>query len=196
MPPLHCRKLCTVSKKSDVKVPKDPYRHAEFREEARIIMAKHGDRRFMSVDTAGSITRLAESSYKRGYEDGVKAAQAGTIGADVKADMTDFRLIPPRPRSAMWTICFSILGDNPSKIQMQDRANGYLKYFDEYHIHKWYLYVGNANSHTNFGKSTVDPLVRVGLIERFKDKNFFLISEKGVQSYYNYLVSGGRYGVL
>lgn len=90
----------------------DPIRKARFREAAREIVAKdRQDRKYgLPVDTAGAVARAMERAYRQGFEDaqgrqplpGTSSIQAG--------EAMDWALIPPRPRTAFWTLCLFILG--------------------------------------------------------------------------------------
>lgn len=94
--------------------PPDPLRKIRFREAARDIVAKDRyDRKYgMAVDTAGAIARALEKAYLQGFVDAqLPVPEAAPVGA--ASDPTgplDWVMIPPRPRSAFWTICLFTLG--------------------------------------------------------------------------------------
>jgi hypothetical protein len=90
----------------------DPIRKARFRESARAIVAKdRHDRKYgLPVDTAGAVARAMERAYREGFAD-AQGEPAMPAASDAAAGETiDWALIPPRPRTAFWTICLFILG--------------------------------------------------------------------------------------
>ena len=90
----------------------DPIRKARFREAAREIVAKdRHDRKYgFPVDTAGAVARAMERAYRQGFVD-AQGEQSMLAADDVQSgEPIDWALIPPRPRTAFWTICLFILG--------------------------------------------------------------------------------------
>jgi hypothetical protein len=89
----------------------DPHRKANFREEARGIVAKDRyDRKYgHAVDTAGAIARALERAYKQGFadaqDDHVRPTREVSDGGPL-----EWVLIPPRPRNAFWSCCLFMFG--------------------------------------------------------------------------------------
>src|SRR5208283_5951357 len=89
----------------------DPHRKANFREEARGIVAKDRyDRKYgHAVDTAGAIARALERAYKQGFadaqDDHVRPTPEVSDGGPL-----EWVLIPPRPRNAFWSCCLFMFG--------------------------------------------------------------------------------------
>ena len=76
----------------------DPHRKANFREEARGIVAKDRyDRKYgRAVDTAGAIARALERAYKQGFADAQDDHVRPTPEVS-DAGPLEWLLIPPRP---------------------------------------------------------------------------------------------------
>lgn len=94
--------------------PADPDRKARFREDARGIVFKDRDaRRYgRSVDTACAITQAMERAWREGFA----AAQDDDPPTPTDIATGDgpipWHRIPPRPRSAFWTVCHWFLGND------------------------------------------------------------------------------------
>jgi hypothetical protein len=89
----------------------DLFRKARFREAARDIVAKDRyDRKYgRAVDTGGAIARALERAYRQGFEE-ARSEQPAKREVALDDDAVEWALIPPRPRSAFWTICLFALG--------------------------------------------------------------------------------------
>ena len=140
----------------------DPHRKASFREEARGIVAKdrydrkHGH----AVDTAGAIARALERAYKQGFadaqDDHVRPVPEVSDGGPL-----EWVQIPPRPRNAFWSCClfmFGRQGDQP--------RGGYLEPdITERGTIGWRLVVAGIAPDKAIGAGSIQPLVRLGLLE-------------------------------
>jgi hypothetical protein len=95
----------------------DPIRKARFREAAREIVAKdRHDRKYgFLVDTAGAVARAMERAYRQGFADAQGEPPMPATGGLQSGEAIDRALIPPRPRTAFWTICLFILGKGERK---------------------------------------------------------------------------------
>ncbi len=89
----------------------DPRRKANFREEARSIVAKDRyDRKYgHAVDTAGAIVRALERAYKQGFADAHDDQVRPTPEVSDEGPL-EWLLIPPRPRNAFWSCCLFTFG--------------------------------------------------------------------------------------
>jgi hypothetical protein len=90
----------------------DPIRKARFREATREIVAKdRHDRKYgFAVDTAGAVARAMERAYRQGFADAQDKSPMPVAGDVQPGEAINWALIPPRPRSAFWTICLFVLG--------------------------------------------------------------------------------------
>ncbi len=175
--------------------PPDPLRKIRFREAARDIVAKDRyDRKYgMAVDTAGAIARALEKAYLQGFVDAqLPQQEAAPVGA--ASDPTgplDWMMIPPRPRSAFWTICLFMLGKGA-----QEEREGYLEpNWTERGTPGWQLVVRASPPREKlFGEKTIVPLVRLGLLQLAKTPpERLLLSERGITTWRFFLQRGGQY---
>ena len=100
-------------------MPPDPkLRRAKFREIARDIIAtdRHNRKYGITQDLAGTITRALEKAYRQGHEEALLSGAPGGGGeigpSSVVPEGVEWIMIPPRPRSAFWTICLRTFGKN------------------------------------------------------------------------------------
>ncbi len=177
----------------------DERRKVRFREEARAIVAKDRyDRKYgLAVDTAGAISRALERAYRQGVEEAL-VGPTETAPAPASPDPTDpsgpidWVMIPPRPRTAFWSICLFILG----KSESQERA-GYLEpAVSARGTPAWRLIASNDRDIKVIAEKTILPLVRLGLIALNDDEDRsqrLLISDSGRATWKLFLERGGRF---
>ncbi len=169
----------------------DPHRKANFREEARGIVAKDRyDRKYgHAVDTAGAIARALERAYKQGFADAqgdhVRPTPELSDGGPL-----EWVLIPPRPRNAFWSCClfmFGRHGDQP--------RGGYLEPdITERGTIGWRLVVAGIEPDKAIGASSIQPLVRLGLLEGDPaEPHRLTVSARGRSTWEHFLERGGRY---
>src|SRR4051812_12768297 len=157
----------------------DAYRKVRFREMAREIVAKdRHDRRYgQTVDTAGAIARALERVYRQGFED----AQADHPTAKLKvvpdAGPFEWAMIPPRPRTAFWSICLFCLGrgDRPDD-------GGYRgPEITERGTPGWRLVAFSDRDIKIIGENTLKPLLRLGLLALTEDTpRRLIVSDRGM----------------
>ncbi len=177
---------------------KDPHRTAAFREAARaIIFKERGDRRAgLNVDTAGAIARALERAYAQGFAD----AQAPTPppeaapGADAAGAIgpVEWVLIPPRPRNAFWTICLFVLGRDPAA--MLDGTGHLYPAMTPSGRPGWQLVTRTGREDKPFGKTTLLPLIRLGLLNPMQEPDRRLVvSARGLATWRRFLERGGQF---
>ena len=159
---------------------------------SRDIVAKdRHDRKYgMAVDTAGAIARALERAYRQGFEDH-QSGRPSQSQEPAQDGPLDWALIPPRPRSAFWSICLFTLGHGESPSQM-----GYLAATTtERGTPGWRLVVpGLSYDDKSIGEKTIIPLVRLGLIEPAPDQpQCLVVSTRGAQTWWLFHARGGRY---
>ncbi len=175
---------------------RDAYRTAQFRDIARGIVAKdRNDRRDgFSVDTAGAIARALERAFREGF---IAAHEADeTFASTVPSGSghngpIDWLLIPPRPRNAFWTCCLFILGEDG-----QVESSGCLQPITTVRgTPGWRLVVGGSrNLSDEFGDRTIQPLLRLGLLQLLHTSPDLLgISPLGYETWMAFRARGGRY---
>lgn len=98
----------------DRKPKADAVRSARFREIAREILWKDRDHRKYgrAVDTGGAIARALERAYREGFAAafGTESESDAMTLAAAPPGVVEWGLIPPRPRTAFWSICLYVLG--------------------------------------------------------------------------------------
>jgi len=171
----------------------DPIRKARFREAAREIVAKdrHDRKHGFPVDTAGAVARAMERAYRQGFED-AQGEQPMPAAGDVQpGEAIDWALIPPRPRTAFWTICLFILG----KGKRTDGAGHLLPATTERGTAGWRLIVPSGNFERKpLGEKTIVPLVRLGLLELADNgPERLVVSARGRATWWLFLERGGQY---
>ena len=172
----------------------DPIRKARFREAAREIVAKdRHDRKYgFPVDTAGAVARAMERAYREGFADAQAEPQLRPATADVQLDgALDWALIPPRPRTAFWTICLFILG----KGEPTDGAGHLVPATTVRGTAGWRLVLPSGNFEKQpLGERTVVPLIRLGLLELADaGPERLLVSARGRATWRWFLERGGQY---
>lgn len=156
----------------------DPLRKIRFREAARAIVTKdRHDRKYgRAVDTAGAIARAMERAYRQGFETAqLERPVPFSISPDAE-DALDWVLIPPRPRSAFWTVCRFMLGRDGE----QERDGHLVPMITERGTPGWQLVMSDGGFEKSMGEKTIVPLVRLGLLENAGDgPKQLLISNRG-----------------
>jgi hypothetical protein len=170
----------------------DPRRKVRFREAARDIVARdRDDRKYgLAVDTAGGIARAMERAYRQGYED-AQSEPPPSLSEPVEEDgALDWVMIPPRPRTAFWTLCLFALG----REKQEERSGHLVPVLTERFTPGWQLVLSDGRFEKTFGEKTVLPLVRLGLLELAPDPpERLLISERGTATWRLFLQRGGQY---
>jgi hypothetical protein len=175
----------------------DPIRKARFREAARAIVAKdrHDRKQGFPVDTAGAVARAMERAYRDGFADAQGEPSMLSPGDTQPDKAIDWPLIPPRPRSAFWTICLFILGKGERTEGAGHRAEHLVPAPTERGTQGWRLsWVGRTPEYKPFGERTIVPLVRLGLLEFADDgPERLLISVRGRATWGRFLERGGQF---
>jgi hypothetical protein len=170
----------------------DPLRKIRFREAARAIVAKDRyDRKYgRAVDTAGGIARALERAYRQGFETAQSERPVPSRKPTDAEDALDWVLIPPRPRSAFWTVCRFVLGRDGE----QERDGHLVPMITERGTPKWQLVMSDGGFEKAIGDRTIVPLVRLGLLENAGDgPKRLLISNRGRATWRLFLQRGGQY---
>ena len=170
----------------------DPIRKARFREAAREIVAKdRHDRKYgFPVDTAGAVARAMERAYRQGFADAQGEPPMPASGLE-SGEAIDWALIPPRPRTAFWTICLFILG----KGERTDGAGHLVPTTTVRGTAGWRLVLPSGNFEKQpLGERTVVPLIRLGLLELADaGPERLLVSARGRATWWRFLERGGQY---
>jgi hypothetical protein len=179
---------------NDVRRPDaDPIRKARFREAAREIVAKdRHDRKYgFPVDTAGAVARAMERAYRQGFADAQGEPPMPATGDLQSGEAIDWTLIPPRPRTAFWTICLLILG----KGERTEGAGHLVPATTERGTQGWRLILPSRNFEEKpLGERTIVPLVRLGLLELAEEgPERLLVSARGRATWWRFLERGGQY---
>jgi len=171
----------------------DLLRKVRFREVAREIVAKdRHDRKYgLPVDTAGAVARAMERAYRQGFADAQGEPPMPAAGDVHPGEAIDWALIPPRPRTAFWTICLFVLG----KGERTDGAGYLAPATTERGTAGWRLVLPSGNFEKQpLGGKTIVPLVRLGLLERADGApERLLVSARGRASWWLFLERGGQY---
>lgn len=175
-------------------IPADPDRRVKFREEARSIVFKdRDDRRYgRAVDTAGAIARALERAWRDGFAVGQEDAPVPVIEPATGEGPIPWHRIPPRPRSAFWTICLWFIGKTDQRI---DRGSMLVAGITARGTAGWTLIRDPARTdHDTFGDRTIRPLIRLGLLEVWPGANPRLVlSALGRETWEDFLARGGQY---
>jgi len=177
------------------RAPADPDRKARFREQARSIVFKdRDDRRFgRSVDTAGAIARALERAWREGF---AAVHEVDTIGkaTDIATDTVaiPWHRIPPRPRSAFWTICLWFIGKNDRHF---DRGSMLIPAVTPRGTAGWTLVRDPSRTdHDTMGDRTIRPLIHLGLLELSPGPDArLLLTARGRETWDSFLARGGQY---
>ncbi len=169
----------------------DPYRKARFREEARGIVFK--DRNYRkygrAVDTAGSIARALERAYREGFADADGPAPKAPVQPQPDGPL-DWALIPPHPRSALWSCClftFGRRGDNLRAAHLEPAVT-------ERETRGWHLVVDDLDLRQVIGAKSIALLVMLGLLEPDPAApGHLMISARGRATWDNFLQAGGQF---
>jgi len=170
----------------------DPIRKVRFREMAREIVAKdrHDRKHGLAVDTAGTIARALERAYREGFADAQREPSVPTTGDAVPGEVMDWALIPPRPRTAFWTICLFVLG----KGEPTDGTGHLVPTTTDRGTPGWRLILPGRNFDKMLGERTIAPLVRLGLLELADaGPERLLVSAGGRATWWGFLERGGQY---
>jgi hypothetical protein len=171
--------------------PADPIRKVRFREAARDIVAKdRSNRKYgYAVDTAGAIER----AYRQGFADAQSAMPIPPeTAAETNDAMLEWALIPPRPRTAFWSICLFALGreDRPESGAHLVRA------ITGRGTPGWRLVVPERPDFDDkvIGEKSIMPLLRLGLLETAAGgAERLVLSARGEATWRRFLERGGRY---
>jgi hypothetical protein len=108
------------------------------------------------------------------------------------AGAVEWALVPPRPRSAFWTICLFALGR-----ENQHESRGYLvRATTERGTPGWQLVLSDRDYRDNtIGAKTISPLVRMGLLVAAADEDSarLVISARGRMTWTLFCERGGRF---
>lgn len=176
------------------RTPVDPDRKARFREEARSIVFKdRDDRRYgRPVDTAGAIARALERAWRDGFAAGQDEDPQLPIDTAADEGPIPWHRIPPRPRSAFWTICLWFIGKTEQHV---DRGSRLVGGTTPRGTAGWTLIRDPARTdHDTFGDRTIRPLRRLGLLEAPAGADRMLVlSARGRETWAAFLARGGQY---
>jgi len=171
----------------------DPIRKARFREAAREIVAKdrHNRKYGFPVDNAGAVARAMERAYREGFADAQDEPHLHSLGEVQTGETIDWPLIPPRPRTAFWTICLFILG-NGERI---DGAGHLVPATTERGTAGWRLVLPRGNfDRKPVAERTIIPLIRLGLLELADEEpERLVVSARGRATWWQFLEGGGQY---
>lgn len=178
---------------SPKRAPSDTLRAAKFRETGRSILRKDRDiRKFgLTTDTAKAIAQALERAYQEGHA--AALSPADKIISKPKHEAIDWILIPPRPRSAFWTCCLFTYGDNTTGLR--ERQSWLQSIETITGRNKWRFTTAEPNPLVSqFGNTTIQPLIRLGLLEE-QTKPFprLVISKKGRETWMKYLAAGNMF---
>jgi len=166
-----------------------PIRKVRFREAAREIVAKDRyDRKYGSpVDTAGAVARAMGRAYREGFAE----PPMPSSGEERTGETIDRVMIPPRPRTAFWTICLFVLG----KGERTDGAGHLVPATTERGTPGWQLVLPRGNfDQKPVGERTIIPLIRLGLLELADEgPERLVVSARGRATWWRFLARGGQY---
>ena len=172
----------------------DPDRKARFREEARGIVFKDRDDRQhkRSVDTAGAITRALERAWRDGFAAGREDDTTQSMPAETGEGPIPWHRIPPRRRTAFWTICLWFIGKHAGHI---DRGSMLIPGVTVRGTAAWTLVRDPARTdHDSIGDRTIQPLIRLGLLELSSGADRrLLLTVRGKATWDAFLARGGQY---
>jgi hypothetical protein len=174
--------------------PADPFRKVRFRETAREIVAKDRyDRKYgYAVDTAGAIARALERAYRQGFADAQsEAPPSPQTVPETTGGAIEWALIPPRPRTAFWSICLFALG----REGRPENGAHLLPTVTERDTRAWRLVIPDRPDwDKQIGEKTIVPLVRLGLLERADGEAQHLrLSVCGKATWQRFVERGGQF---
>ena len=131
---------------------------------------------------------------ERAYRQGIADTQAGPpvpVLRDSQPDeVIDWTLIPPRPRTAFWTICLFILG----KGERTKGAGHLVPATTERGTAGWRLMVPTRNFEKALGERSIVPLVRLELLDPVEaGPERLVVSTRGQATWWRFLERGGQY---
>jgi hypothetical protein len=172
----------------------DPDRKARFREEARGIVHKdRDDRRYKrSADTAGAIARALERAWREGFASAQRDDPTPSTSTSADDGPIPWHLIPPRPRTAFWTICLWFIGKNISHV---DRGSMLIPGVTPRGTPGWTLVRDPTRTdHNTIGDRTIQPLIHLGLLEMSPGaERRLLVTPRGRETWEAFLARGGQY---
>ena len=131
-----------------------------------------------------------ERAYRQGYEDAQSEPPAELSEPPDEDGALDWVMIPPRPRSAFWTLCLFALGRD----EQQARTGHLVPAVTERFTPGWQLVLSDGRFEKTLGEKTILPLVRLGLLELPPDPpERLVISERGTATGRRFLQRGGQY---
>jgi hypothetical protein len=173
----------------------DPLRKVRFREAARAIVAKDRyNRKYGRAIVAG---QAMERACRQGFETAQSERPIPSSKTPDAEDALDWVLIPPRPRSAFWTVCRFMLGRDDE----QERDGHLVPVITGRGTPGWQLVMSDGGFEKAIGEKTIVPLVRLGLLESASDgSKQLLISNRGRATWWLFLqrraVPGGSHAGL
>lgn len=170
----------------------DPYRKVRFRELAREIVGKdRQDRRAgYAVDTAGSIARALERAYRDGFEAAQIQSAQPAPSAQSDSGPVEWVFIPPRPRTAFWSICLFCLG----RSDLPEAPGRLVPAITDRGTPGWLLTAANDSDIRVIGEKTIIPLLRLGLLTLTDDgAPSLIVSDRGKATWERFLERGGRF---
>lgn len=175
--------------KQPTRSPADPHRKARFREIAREIVGadRHRRKYGMAVDTAGAIATALERAYREGLAAGRSPDRPSTVKPDA-AEPLSWILIPPRPRTAFWSMCLSRFG-----FDMVDTGGRLKPASTDRGTPGWRIRRGDRDDDSVIADRSVAPLLRLGLVEPDPEHAGLRVSERGRLTWRLFLERGGRY---
>lgn len=172
----------------------DPDRKARFREKARGIVFKDRDDRQhrRSVDTAGAIARALERAWREGFVAARDDHVSLPISTATDEGPIPWHRIPPRPRTAFWTICLWFIGKNERHV---DRGSMLIPGITPRGTTGWTLVRDPTRAdHDSIGDRTIQPLIRLGLLSlSLGDDRQLLVTALGRETWQAFLARGGQY---
>jgi hypothetical protein len=131
-----------------------------------------------------------ERTYRQGFETAQLERPVPSSKPPDAEDALDWVLIPPRPRSAFWTVCRFMLGRDGE----QERDGHLVPLITERETPGWQLVMSDGGFEKAIGEKTIVPLVRLGLLENAGDgPKQLLISNRGRATWRLFLQRGGHY---
>ena len=172
----------------------DPDRKARFREVARGIVFKDRDERDRkrTVDTAGAIARALERAWRDGFTAGGGDNTSRSMPVEPAEGAIPWHHIPPRPRTAFWTICLWFVGKRAGHV---DRGSMLIPGVTVRGTAGWILVRDPSRTdHDTIADRTIQPLIRLGLLEQSSGADGRLImTARGKATWEAFLARGGQY---
>ena len=179
------------------RLPGNADRKRQFRETARDLLHMSKVKRQMgeAVDTAGTLARAMEQAYRMGFEDALKgpadlAPHTPNAPEDAPSEAMNWTLIPPRTRSAFWSICLAALGrvgrtQTPSYLEAVPTRRGTLA---------WQLVVPDRRTfEKSVGDGTIVTLLKWGLLQKADDETRVILSDYGIRTWNRFCERGGHW---